>query len=67
MNDQKIKCPHLVKQFAYRCCMVDEEYCPSHFQLRAYCITGLHTICPFYLGIQVTQWEEREVMRETIN
>lgn len=49
----KTRCPHLLKRVAYRCCTANESYCPSNFQLREYCITALHKICPFYLGYQL--------------
>jgi hypothetical protein len=57
----KIRCPHLLKRVAYRCCTVDESYSPSNFQLREYCTTDRYSICPFHLGLQARQPMQRVV------
>ncbi len=52
-----MRCPNLIKEGMHRCRTVDESYCPSYFQLREYCKTRLHRICPFFVGFQKRQAE----------
>ncbi|MGA2192922.1 MAG: hypothetical protein ABSG42_06030 [Nitrospirota bacterium] len=48
-------CPNLIKRENHRCVTVNDSYCPSYFQLREYCKTRMHKICPFFLGFQKRQ------------
>lgn len=44
-----MRCPKLIKEKTDLCSQ-NSNYCPSKFELREYCRTRLHKICPFYLG-----------------
>jgi len=44
-----MRCPKLVKEKTDLCSQ-NPNYCPSKFELREYCRTRLHKICPFFRG-----------------
>jgi hypothetical protein len=44
-----MRCPKLIKEKTDLCSQ-NSNYRPSRFELREYCKTRLHKICPFFLG-----------------
>jgi hypothetical protein len=47
-EENKMRCPHLIKWITFLCKAKDEVYFPSSFQLDEYCKKKEHSKCPFF-------------------
>lgn len=43
-----LRCPYLTGKYLISCSVSREPYVPSAFEIQEYCISGRHSMCPFY-------------------
>ncbi len=50
-----MRCPYIKSTPAAVCRAAQSSYCPSEFELKEYCLSERHRMCPFYCKRHVAE------------
>lgn len=51
-TETRMRCPFLTGKYMLSCTANKEVYIPSFLELKEYCRSGRHKMCPFYSRIE---------------
>ena len=63
-----MRCPMLTGKYMLSCTALKEVYVPSIFEFEEYCKKPLHTMCPFYMKMDIkpntTPWRTSQTYQK---